>query len=124
MNSMPEKNDWEDLPPVRVAVTDDDRLWATLAHLSILLGVTTVLGPLVIWLIKKDKSPFVDDQAKEALNFQLSCLLASLVTTASCVLIPLAVVVVVGGIVYGVIAGIDANRGNTYRYPYTFRMIT
>jgi len=124
MNSMPEKNDWEDLPPVRVAVTDDDRLWATLAHLSILLGVTTVLGPLVIWLIKKDKSPFVDDQAKEALNFQLSCLLASLVTTASCVLFPLAVVVVVGGIVYGVIAGIDANRGNTYRYPYTFRMIT
>jgi uncharacterized protein len=123
MNSMPEKNDWEDLPPVRVAVTDDDRLWATLAHLSILLGVTTVLGPLVIWLIKKDKSPFVDDQAKEALNFQLSCLLASLVTTASCVLVPLALVVIIGGIVYGVIAGIEANKGNTYRYPYTFRMI-
>jgi uncharacterized protein len=124
MNSMPEKNDWEDLPPVRVAATDDDRLWATLAHLSILLGVTTVLGPLVIWLIKKDKSPFVDDQAKEALNFQLSCLVASLVTTASCVLVPLALVVIIGGLVYGVIAGIEANKGNTYRYPYTFRMIT
>jgi uncharacterized protein len=81
------------------------------------------VGPLVIWLIKKDTSPFVDDQAKEALNFQLTCLIASLVTAASCVLAPLAIVLIVGGIVYGVIAGIEANKGNTYRYPYTFRMI-
>ena len=123
MSLPPEKPALDDLPPVRVDASDDDRLWATLAHLSILLGLTTVVGPLVIWLIKKDTSPFVDDQAKEALNFQLTCLIASLVTAASCVLAPLAIVLIVGGIVYGVIAGIEANKGNTYRYPYTFRMI-
>ena len=123
MSPFPEKPALDDLPPVRVDVSDDDRLWATLAHLSILLGLTTIVGPLVIWLIKKDASPFVDDQAKEALNFQLTCLIASLVTAASCVLAPLAIVLIVGGIVYGVIAGIEANKGNSYRYPYTFRMI-
>ena len=123
MSLPPDKPALDDLPPVRVDASDDDRLWATLAHLSILLGLTTVVGPLVIWLIKKDTSPFVDDQAKEALNFQLTCLIASLVTAASCVLAPLAIVLIVGGIVYGVIAGIEANKGNTYRYPYTFRMI-
>jgi uncharacterized protein len=123
MSLPPDKPALDDLPPVRVDASDDDRLWATLAHLSILLGLTTVVGPLVIWLIKKDTSPFVDDQAKEALNFQLTCLIASLVTAASCVLAPLAIVAIVGGIVYGVFAGIEANKGNTYRYPYTFRMI-
>jgi uncharacterized Tic20 family protein len=123
MSPFPEKPALDDLPPVRVDVSDDDRLWATLAHLSILLGLTTIVAPLIIWLIKKDTSPFVDDQAKEALNFQLTCLIASLVTAASCVLAPLAIVVIVGGIVYGIIAGIEANKGNTYRYPYTFRMI-
>jgi uncharacterized Tic20 family protein len=123
MNGFPDKSDLDELPPVRSPVTDDDRLWAMLAHLSILIGLTTIVGPLVIWLMKKDKSAFVDDQAKEALNFQLSCLLASLVTAASCLLAPLALVIIVGGIVYGVIAGIEANKGNTYRYPYTFRMI-
>ena len=123
MSPMPEKPVLDDLPPVRVDVSDDDRLWATLAHLSILLGLTTIVGPLVIWLIQKDTSPFVDDQAKEALNFQLTCLIASLVTAVSCVLAPLAIVFIVGGIVYGIIAGIEANKGNSYRYPYTFRMI-
>ena len=123
MSLPPEKPALDDLPPVRVDASDDDRLWATLAHLSILLGLTTVVGPLVIWLIKKDTSPFVDDQAKEALNVQLTCLIASLVTAASCVLAPLAIVLIVGGIVYGVIAGIEASKVITYRYPYTFLMI-
>ncbi len=123
MCSMPEKpTDKNDLPPVRTDITDDDRLWATLAHLSILVGLSA-LGPLIIWLVKRESSPFIDDQAKEALNFQLSCLVASLVTAASCLLAPVAIAILIAGIVYGVIGGIEANRGNRYRYPYTFRMI-
>lgn len=55
----------------------DARTWATLCHLSallMLLGVPlgNVLGPLVVWLVKRNEHPFVDDQGKEALNFQLS----------------------------------------------------
>lgn len=115
----------EEVPPVRDPVKEpssDDRLWALLAHLAPLVGLA-IIGPLVIWLIKKDGSPFVDDQGKEALNFQISCLLATLASVATCILAPLAIVAAVGGIVYGVIAGIEANKGTWYRYPYTFRLI-
>ena len=89
-----------------------------MAHLAIL--VFSIFGPLIIWLVKKDESHFVNDQAKEALNFQLSVLIVSLISTVTCVG-PL--VVLVGGIVFGVLAAMEANRGVYYRYPYTIRMI-
>ena len=66
----------KDATPVS-EVTSDDKLWALLAHLSYF--VLGVFGPLIIWLVKKDESTFVEDQAKEALNFQLSVLIATLV---------------------------------------------
>ena len=99
--------------------TPDDKTWGMLAHLSPL--VLGFVGPLVIWLIYKDKSPFVNDQAKEALNFNLSVIIASLV------LIPTIcgpMVVVIGGLVYAILAGMEANKGVWYRYQYTFRMIS
>ena len=100
------------------AISSDERLWATLAHLSI--AVAAVVGPLVIWLVKKDESPFVADQAKEALNFQLSVFIASLV-----LLITIVGPAVVGicGLVYAILAGMEANKGVNYRYPYTLRLI-
>src|SRR5438067_4606520 len=64
----------------------EERLWAMLAHLSgflghFLPGIGNIAGPLVIWILKKDRFAFVDDQAKEALNFQISA-------TIYCVLVP------------------------------------
>jgi hypothetical protein len=112
----------EPVPGPLGAASDDDKLWALLAHLSFLVGAA-VLAPLVIWLVKKDKSAFVDDQAKEALNFQLTVLIACLITGVSCILSPLIVVVLIGQIVYGILAAMEAYRGNRYRYPYTFRLI-
>jgi len=103
------------------APSSDDRLWATLAHVSIF--VFGIFGPLIIWLVKKEESPFVEDQAKEALNFHLTILIASLVCTATCIGLLLLPVISVGGWVYGVLAAIDANKGIRYRYPYTLRMI-
>ena len=108
--------------PSLEAVSDDERLWALLGHLSWLVGLG-VLAPLIIWLIKKDTSAFVEDQAKEALNFQLSCLVVALVTGATCLLLPVSIVIAVAGIVYSVIAGIESYKGQRYRYPYTFRMV-
>src|SRR4051812_11305473 len=68
------------------APTPDDKTMAMLAHL---LGIVTgFVGPLIIWLVKKDQSPFVDDQGKEALNFQLTLLIGWLVasvTAAFCI---------------------------------------
>ncbi len=103
-------------------VSEADRLWALAAHLCHVVGFSA-LGPLVIWLLKKDSSPFVADQAKEALNFQLSCLVTILLTAATCVLAPLAIVAVVGGMIYSILGGAEAYKGCQYRYPYTFRPI-
>lgn len=109
-------------PIVEGGLTDEDKLWAMFAHLSGLIGIS-VFGPLIIWLIKKESSTFIEDQAKEALNFQLSVLIAVIVLGATCVGVVLLPVVGVAAIVYAVIGGIAANRGEKYRYPYTFRMI-
>ena len=109
------------------APTPDDRTWGLLAHLSAVLaylaGGMTFLGPLIVWIIKKDQSPFVDDQGKEALNFQLSVLIASLICTVTCVGLILVPFIVVGNIVFSIIAAMEANKGVYYRYPYTIRLI-
>jgi len=111
------------MPPVVVGdVSDEDKLWAMLAHLSGLIGLSFI-GPLIIWIIKKDSSVFVENQAKEALNFQLSMLVSCLVVSATCIGVALLPVIIIGGIVYAVIGGMAANRGEVYKYPYTFRMI-
>jgi uncharacterized Tic20 family protein len=115
------------VPPVRTTPpegkeplmpTSDERLWATLAHLSIL--VISIVGPLIIWLIKKEESRFVEDQAKEALNFQISFVIVFLISSVTC-LGPL--VVLVGGIIFGILAAMESNRGVYYRYQFTFRLI-
>lgn len=101
--------------------TSEDRTWALLAHLSpIFLGF---IGPLVIWLIYKDQSPFVNDQAKEALNFQLALMIVALICTATCVGLLLVPVIGIAALVYSILAGVEANKGVYYRYPYTIRLI-
>lgn len=106
--------------------TEDERTWALIAHLSFVAGGFVGLppaGPLVVWLLKKDESPFVADQAKEALNFQLAVLIASVICVVTILLIPLAFVIGVAALIYGIIAALEANKGVLYRYPYTIRLI-
>jgi uncharacterized protein len=103
----------------------DARTMAMLAHM---LGIVGFLGPLIIWLIKKDDEPFVDDQGKEALNFQITVIFAYLATfVLSCVTLgfgsPLLFGVVVANIVFSIIAGLKANEGEAYRYPLVLRLI-
>jgi uncharacterized Tic20 family protein len=108
----------------------EERLWATFAHLAGALGWIVPLGniiaPLVLWLWQKDKSAFVGDQAKEALNFQITVTLA---VTASVmlmyVLIGFLLIAVVSlfALVMMVIAAVKANRGQYFRYPLTFRFV-
>jgi len=104
-----------------------------MAMLSHLLGALFgFLVPLIIWLLQKEKHSFVDDQGKEALNFQLTVLIGYIATTAigvvlSCVtfgvssLLPL--VVWVAQLVLGIIACTKANAGEAYRYPINIRFI-
>lgn len=105
------------------AATPDDRTMGMLAHL---LGIIGFIGPLIIWLIKKDQSPFIDDQGKEALNFQLTMLIAwvvVIVTSFFCIGALLGPIVFVGNIVLCIIAAMKANQGIAYRYPVTIRFI-
>ncbi|HEV7283038.1 MAG TPA: DUF4870 domain-containing protein [Pirellulaceae bacterium] len=102
--------------------TDDDRLWAMLSHLAGF--IFAIFGPLIIWMVKKDQSEFVVDQAKEALNFQLTVLIVQVILAATCVGILVMPIIMVGQIIYAVLGGMEANKGIRYRYPYTFRMIS
>ena len=104
----------------------DARTMALLAHI---LGIfTSFIVPLIIWLIKKDDDAFIADQAKEALNFHITVIIAyfavifiSVVTMGiGALLFP---VLGIGVLVLGIIAGLKANDGIAYRYPCTLRLI-
>jgi uncharacterized protein len=106
--------------------TPDERNWGLLAHLSSLIASLVglpFLGPLVVWLMKKDQSPFVEDQAKEALNFQIAVLIAIAICGITCIGIVLIPVVGIAALIYSILAAIEANKGVYYRYPYTIRLI-
>ncbi|QDK78040.1 DUF4870 domain-containing protein [Spirosoma sp. KCTC 42546] len=119
------------LSPAPSSLSESDaRLWAMLAHLSALPGsfflIGSVLAPLIIWQIQKDKSAFVDYHGKEALNFQITIALATAVSLLLMfVLIGFVLIWVVGivWLIFTIIAGIKANNGECYRYPITIRFI-
>jgi len=93
-------------------------MWGMLSHLTGLVGF---IGPLVVWLIKKEEFPFVDEQGKEALNFQITMLIYFIVaglTTFICIGFVLTPAVWVADVVFLIIAAIKANDGYHYRYPW------
>ena len=102
-----------------------------LCHLSSFSGyiglpLGTILGPLIVWLIKKDELPLVDDQGKEALNFNISIAIYGIVSAILIFVfigILLLLAVVVFHLVLTIIASIRANRGEAYRYPLTIRIL-
>ena len=130
-------------PPLQTGgVSSEERQWAMFAHLSALVGgiltsgwagsLGCFIGPLIIWMVKKDSMPFVDDQGKEALNFNitvglifLALLLLSIVTLGIglIIAIPGWIIVGIAWLVFTIIAGIKANEGVAYRYPLTLRLI-
>ena len=107
-----------------LAPTQDERNMAMLGHLlAIVLGV---LGPLIVWLIKKDSSEFVDDQGKEALNFNILMLIAYCICgVLTCVAIGVLLLPVVWivNILFAVLGGVAAARGQRYRYPFNWRLV-
>jgi uncharacterized protein len=124
------ENPYQSPEPVLPELTPEARNWAMLCHLSALLGilagVAMFVGPLVIWLIKRNEHPFIDDQGKEALNFQLSMLIYTIIAFATlCILVGFVLVplVYVLNIVFVIVASIKASNGEVYRYPMTIRLV-
>ena len=112
-------------------ISRDARKWAMLCHIIALVGllgngVGFLLGPLLVWLFKKEDDPFIDEQGREAVNFQLTMLLAMIVSALLClVLIGFVLIVIVGlmMIIFPIIGAIKANDGEHYRYPFAIRFI-
>jgi len=109
----------------------EERQWALIAHLSALAGFVipfgNLIGPLIVWQIKKDTMPFVADQAKEALNFQITVSIAVVVCVILFVLLIgmlLLPIVAIAALILTIVAAVKANNGETYRYPFTLRLVT
>ncbi len=125
-------------PPVvtdSYATTQDDRTMGMLVHLLALL--TGFLGVLIIWLVKKDQSRFVDHHGKEALNFMITWFLGVVVLMSAgmvlavvtmglgmIVVLPLFFLIWIGQLVFEIMACMAANRGEWYRLPMTIRFIS
>ncbi len=109
-----------------------ERTWGMLCHLSafgifLFPALGNILGPLIIWLIKKDESPFVDNQGKESLNFQISFTIYCLISSILIFVVIGIILLIALGIAFFIlviIASIKANEGEEYRYPLTLRLIT
>lgn len=113
--------------------SDPARSWNVACHLAALSGLLTgvgfVVGPLVVWLLKKADYPSVDRHGKESLNFQLSVLIYSfglfVLSFFTCgMTVPLVLALVVAQIVLIVLASIKVSNGEEYRYPLTLRLLT
>lgn len=131
------------IPPSSPQTTNDTSrqayTWGMLCHLSALLGFLWfplsslmplpfghLLGPLVFWLLKKNDYPFVDEQGKESLNFQLSMTIYGVLASMLILVLIgffMIVVLAVVDVVLVVIASVKASNGESYKYPFTIRFV-
>jgi uncharacterized Tic20 family protein len=112
------------------AVDQEVRNTAVAAHLSTLAGLVvpfgSVIGPLAVWLTRRDRDPFIDDTGREALNFGISIAiygLVALIGTLLLVGIPLLILGTIAWVVLASLAAVKASQGQAYRYPLTLRLV-
>jgi uncharacterized Tic20 family protein len=109
----------------------ESRTWGMACHLAglamfVIPYLGNILGPLIVWIMKRSEYPFVDEQGKEALNFQISMTIYKIVATilitfaVGCFLLP---AVVIADVALLIVAATKANKGESYRYPITIRFI-
>lgn len=119
-------------PPINnvSGISAQERQWAMFGHLSALIGLVipfaSIVAPLVIWQMRKEDMPFAAEEAKESLNFQITVAIALLVcmvlifAVIGMLLLPL---VGLAAVILTIMAGIKANEGIAYRYPFTLRLV-
>ncbi|MGD9634062.1 MAG: DUF4870 domain-containing protein [Pirellulales bacterium] len=111
--------------------SSDARTWGMLCHVAAFAGYVvpflgSIVGPLIVWQIKKDESEFVDYHGKESLNFQITVWIAMFVSVLLClVLIGIVFVILIPIVstVFVIIAAVKASNGEYYRYPLTLRLV-
>src|SRR5206468_5860510 len=118
-------------PPSTSGTSSDIRTWCVLCHASALLGLFFhflghLLGPLIVWLVKRGDSPEIDAHGKESLNFQISMLIYDAIAAILCLVligIPILIALWIMNTIFVIIASIRASEGKFYRYPITIRLI-
>jgi len=108
----------------------DERMWGMFCHLSAMAGYIipfgSIVGPLIIWSLKKDEFPFVDDQGKEALNFQISMFIY-LVISAILIIVVIGILLLIAlgifQLIMIIIASVKANNGESFRYPLSIKFL-
>lgn len=131
-NDAPDKNDDAVFESRPAGPSRTERQWAMGCHLIALCGIVVpipaanLLGPLILWLIKREDGAFIDDQGKESVNFQISlfiyalaCGVLALIGIGLLLLVPLALF----GITCVIVAAIKASEGSAFRYPACIRFI-
>lgn len=97
-----------------------------LAFSGLIIPLGHILGPLILWLVKKDSMPMVNEHGKESVNFQITLTIVGVVCGITAFLIVpilIAIVVAIAAIVLVIMKAIKANEGQSVRYPYTLRLI-
>ncbi len=112
---------------IQTAAPQEDRTIALITHLSGIIA--SFIVPLIIWLINKDKpeKAWLTEQAKEALNFQITIVLAwilAIVLSFVAIGFLLYPVIWIGNLIFCILAGVAANKGENYRYPVTLRLVS
>ena len=122
-------------PPTPIAPSPvpnkNEQTMGMLCHLTALAKyivppVGHILGPLIVWMIKRQEMPFVDSQGKESLNFQISMTIYMVIAGILCLVligIPILIVLAVMDVIFVILASIEAANGKPYRYPMTIRFI-
>jgi uncharacterized Tic20 family protein len=110
---------------------EQENNWAMWAHIStfssMLVPLGNFIGPIVVWQLKKDESEFVADQAKEALNFQISLVIYFLISFVLCFVVIgffLLIGLVLFSLIFVIVAGVKSNEGEYYRYPMCLRLVS
>ena len=108
------------------------RTWCILAHATALVGFLVpvaghIVGPLIVWLAKRQDSPEIDAHGKESMNFQISMLIWNVIAGILCLVligIPILILLHILNIIFVIVASIQASEGKLYHYPLAIRLIT
>lgn len=118
--------------PASGEVSKDEKTWGLIVHLSALSGFVVPIPfanfvvPLIIWKTKGKEMPFVDDQGKEVINFQITVFIAAVVCALLCLIVIgifLLIPLVIGALILTIMGALKANDGVKYRYPFAIRLI-
>ena len=118
--------------PTSTSTSTSVRTWCMLAHATALVGFLVpvaghIVGPLIVWLAKRQDSPEIDAHGKESMNFQISMLIWNIIAGILILVvigIPILILLHVLNIIFVIIASIQASEGKLYRYPLAIRLIT